>query len=159
MEMDGQPVGDSLSDKAYEDIGYRWHDVFHLSYAACLGWSRRSATSSAADASAIPSSTRSRTVVARRSSFWMCAPTRMRCRYSSTLTTRGMRSGRVCGNPRRVSGACSGDRALAVASTRWWSVRDHRALAAPAVSTVFRWPFLGLFHVIPQGDLRGMTLI
>jgi hypothetical protein len=39
MELDGQTVGDPLSDKAYDDIGYRWHDVFHLSYAACLGWS------------------------------------------------------------------------------------------------------------------------
>lgn len=39
MELDGQIVGDPLSDKAYSDIGYRWHDAFHLSYAACLGWS------------------------------------------------------------------------------------------------------------------------
>jgi hypothetical protein len=39
MELDGQVVGDPLSDKAYSDIGYRWHDAFHLSYAACLGWS------------------------------------------------------------------------------------------------------------------------
>ena len=32
-------LGDSLSDNAYEDDGYRFHDVFHLSYAAVLGWS------------------------------------------------------------------------------------------------------------------------
>lgn len=28
-----------LTDNAYEDDGYRFHDVFHLSYAAVLGWS------------------------------------------------------------------------------------------------------------------------
>jgi NTP pyrophosphatase (non-canonical NTP hydrolase) len=28
-----------LSDNAYEDDGYRFHDVFHLAYAAILGWS------------------------------------------------------------------------------------------------------------------------
>jgi len=37
--VDGQPLGDSLTDNAYEDDGYRFHDVFHLSYAAVLGWS------------------------------------------------------------------------------------------------------------------------
>lgn len=37
--IDGQPLGDSLTDLAYEDDGYRFHDVFHLSYAAVLGWS------------------------------------------------------------------------------------------------------------------------
>jgi NTP pyrophosphatase (non-canonical NTP hydrolase) len=30
---------DELSDNAYEDDGYRFHDVFHLAYAAVLGWS------------------------------------------------------------------------------------------------------------------------
>jgi hypothetical protein len=35
----GAELGDSLSDNAYEDDGYRFHDVFHLSYAAVLGWS------------------------------------------------------------------------------------------------------------------------
>lgn len=39
MELDGQVIGDPLSDKDYDDIGYRWHDAFHLAYAACLGWS------------------------------------------------------------------------------------------------------------------------
>jgi NTP pyrophosphatase (non-canonical NTP hydrolase) len=28
-----------LSDNAYEDDGYRFHDVFHVAYAALLGWS------------------------------------------------------------------------------------------------------------------------
>lgn len=37
--VDGKALGDSLSDNAYEDDGYRFHDVFHLSYAAVLGWS------------------------------------------------------------------------------------------------------------------------
>lgn len=32
-------VGDPLSDNAHDDDGYRYHDVFHLAYAAVLGWS------------------------------------------------------------------------------------------------------------------------
>jgi NTP pyrophosphatase (non-canonical NTP hydrolase) len=32
-------VGDHLTDNAYEDDGYRFHDVFHFAYAALLGWS------------------------------------------------------------------------------------------------------------------------
>jgi hypothetical protein len=36
---DGEQLGDPLTDNAYDDDGYRFHDVFHLSYAALLGWS------------------------------------------------------------------------------------------------------------------------
>jgi hypothetical protein len=36
---DGTQLGNQLTDNAYEDDGYRFHDVFHLSYAALLGWS------------------------------------------------------------------------------------------------------------------------
>jgi len=32
-------IGDALTDNAHEDDGYRYHDVFHLAYAAVLGWS------------------------------------------------------------------------------------------------------------------------
>ena len=32
-------VGDPLSDNAYADDGYRYHDAFHMAYAAVLGWS------------------------------------------------------------------------------------------------------------------------
>ncbi|MFZ6768036.1 nucleoside triphosphate pyrophosphohydrolase family protein [Undibacterium sp. Di26W] len=32
-------VGDDLDDNAHEDDGYRYHDIFHLAYAAVLGWS------------------------------------------------------------------------------------------------------------------------
>jgi len=32
-------IGDGLDDNAHDDDGYRYHDVFHLSYAAILGWS------------------------------------------------------------------------------------------------------------------------
>ena len=32
-------VGDVLTDNAYDPDGYRFHDVFHLAYAAVLGWS------------------------------------------------------------------------------------------------------------------------
>jgi len=32
-------VGDPLTDNAYEDNGYRFHDVIHLVFAAVLGWS------------------------------------------------------------------------------------------------------------------------
>ncbi len=35
----GDMLGDSLTDNAYEDDGYRLHDVFHLSFVAILGWS------------------------------------------------------------------------------------------------------------------------
>jgi len=36
---DGVQMGQTLTDNAYEDDGYRFHDVFHLGCAACLGWS------------------------------------------------------------------------------------------------------------------------
>jgi len=32
-------LGDALTDNAKRDDGYRYHDVFHLAYAAVLGWS------------------------------------------------------------------------------------------------------------------------
>lgn len=32
-------VGAALTDNAYKDDGYRFHDVFHVAYAAVLGWS------------------------------------------------------------------------------------------------------------------------
>ncbi|HLP90427.1 MAG TPA: nucleoside triphosphate pyrophosphohydrolase family protein [Nostocaceae cyanobacterium] len=32
-------VGDYLTDNSYSDDGYRFHDVFHFSYMAVLGWS------------------------------------------------------------------------------------------------------------------------
>lgn len=37
--VDGKSIGDPLTDNAYIDDGYRYHDVFHLAYAATLGWS------------------------------------------------------------------------------------------------------------------------
>lgn len=36
---EGRPFGDPLADNAYDEDGYRFHDVFHLAYAAILGWS------------------------------------------------------------------------------------------------------------------------
>jgi len=39
MVINGKPIGNSLSDNSHIDDGYRFHDVFHLSYAAYLGWS------------------------------------------------------------------------------------------------------------------------
>lgn len=39
IKRDGTPIGAALTDNAPEDDGYRFHDVFHLSYAAILGWS------------------------------------------------------------------------------------------------------------------------
>jgi NTP pyrophosphatase (non-canonical NTP hydrolase) len=35
----GTLLGDQLTDNAYEDDGYRFHDVMHLSHMAVLGWS------------------------------------------------------------------------------------------------------------------------
>jgi len=37
--IDGQSLGDDLTDNAYDPDGYRFHDVFHLGYVAILGWS------------------------------------------------------------------------------------------------------------------------
>ena len=37
--INGKKFGDSLTDNRYEDDGYRFHDIFHLSYACVLGWS------------------------------------------------------------------------------------------------------------------------
>ena len=37
--VNGAPFGDPLTDNHYEDDGYRFHDIFHLSFAAMLGWS------------------------------------------------------------------------------------------------------------------------
>ena len=39
MVINGVKTGDSLTDNRFDDDGYRFHDVFHLSYAAVLGWS------------------------------------------------------------------------------------------------------------------------
>lgn len=35
----GEPLGDPLTDNAYKDDGYRFHDVMHLANMAVLGWS------------------------------------------------------------------------------------------------------------------------
>lgn len=39
VTMDGIQIGDPLTDNALSEDGYRFHDVFHLTYAAILGWS------------------------------------------------------------------------------------------------------------------------
>lgn len=39
MAIDGETIGDTLGDNSYDPDGYRFHDVFHLAYAAVLGWS------------------------------------------------------------------------------------------------------------------------
>jgi hypothetical protein len=35
----GINIGDRLTDNKFEEDDYRFHDVFHLAYAAILGWS------------------------------------------------------------------------------------------------------------------------
>ena len=37
--INGKKFGDPLQDNRYEDDGYRFHDIFHLSHASVLGWS------------------------------------------------------------------------------------------------------------------------
>ncbi|NJM20285.1 MAG: nucleoside triphosphate pyrophosphohydrolase family protein [Richelia sp. RM2_1_2] len=37
--IDGEQIGNDLTDNSYFTDGYRFHDIFHLSYAAILGWS------------------------------------------------------------------------------------------------------------------------
>lgn len=39
MYMNGVRLGDDLTDNAYDNDGYRFHDVMHLANAAKLGWS------------------------------------------------------------------------------------------------------------------------
>jgi len=39
MFIEGRQVGDDITDNAHDKDGYRYHDVFHLSYAMVLGWS------------------------------------------------------------------------------------------------------------------------
>lgn len=39
MYVSGRPLGDDLTDNAYKDDGYRFHDVIHLALIAHLGWS------------------------------------------------------------------------------------------------------------------------
>jgi NTP pyrophosphatase (non-canonical NTP hydrolase) len=37
--INGKQIGNDLTDNSYSNDGYRFHDVFHLSCAAVLGWS------------------------------------------------------------------------------------------------------------------------
>jgi NTP pyrophosphatase (non-canonical NTP hydrolase) len=37
--IDGEQIGDDLTDNADDPDGYRFHDIFHLAYVAILGWS------------------------------------------------------------------------------------------------------------------------
>jgi MazG C-terminal domain len=39
MVVNGKQIGNDLTDNSYDQDGYRFHDVFHLAYAAILGWS------------------------------------------------------------------------------------------------------------------------
>ncbi|WP_239655297.1 nucleoside triphosphate pyrophosphohydrolase family protein [Mycobacterium riyadhense] len=39
VTVNGEQIGQPLTDNAYNDDGYRFHDVFHLAYATILGWS------------------------------------------------------------------------------------------------------------------------
>ncbi len=39
MYLDGRRLGDDLTNNAYQEDGYRFHDVMHLALAAKLGWS------------------------------------------------------------------------------------------------------------------------
>lgn len=39
LSSEGTKLGDDLTDMNYDDDGYRFHDAFHLAYAAMLGWS------------------------------------------------------------------------------------------------------------------------
>lgn len=39
MYLDGRALGDDLTDNSYDNDGYRFHDIMHLSNVAMLGWS------------------------------------------------------------------------------------------------------------------------
>jgi NTP pyrophosphatase (non-canonical NTP hydrolase) len=37
--VNGEQIGNDLTDNSYDPDGYRYHDVFHLAFAGVLGWS------------------------------------------------------------------------------------------------------------------------
>ncbi|MBT2970512.1 MAG: nucleoside triphosphate pyrophosphohydrolase family protein [Candidatus Thiodiazotropha sp. (ex Ctena orbiculata)] len=39
ITVNGETFGNTIRDNNYEDDYYRYHDLFHFSYATCLGWS------------------------------------------------------------------------------------------------------------------------
>jgi hypothetical protein len=39
ITIDDQTIGDSITDNSHSNDFYRFHDVFHFSYVAVLGWS------------------------------------------------------------------------------------------------------------------------
>ena len=39
QQIKGLNIGDPLTDNSHRPDGYRFHDIFHLAYAAHLGWS------------------------------------------------------------------------------------------------------------------------
>ena len=39
LVLDGQQLGNDITDRSYEADGYRFHDVLHLAFVAILGWS------------------------------------------------------------------------------------------------------------------------
>jgi NTP pyrophosphatase (non-canonical NTP hydrolase) len=39
LYLNGSALGDPLTDNAYDEDGYRFHDILHLAFAAVLGWS------------------------------------------------------------------------------------------------------------------------
>lgn len=39
ISVNNKQIGDRITDNSYDNDGYRFHDVFHFSYAAILGWS------------------------------------------------------------------------------------------------------------------------
>lgn len=39
ISVNGVQMGDVIDDNSYENDGYRFHDVFHYTFAALLGWS------------------------------------------------------------------------------------------------------------------------
>ena len=57
----GHPIGDRLGDNAHIEDGYRFHDVFHLAYAAVLDGRRLLESCSVANARAIGRLTRLKT--------------------------------------------------------------------------------------------------
>lgn len=39
VEADNYVIGETIDDNSYSDDGYRYHDIFHFTFAAMLGWS------------------------------------------------------------------------------------------------------------------------
>lgn len=61
VNREGEPVGNPLTDNAYEEDGYRFHDVYHFTFATCSDGLLSPAATSSGNGRVTPGSMRWRT--------------------------------------------------------------------------------------------------